>query len=320
MIAGIVIGGLKGRAMNHEYQTGRSVCGFVEFIAWIGVVVGGLLFITSIGTAFSSRDGILALLGVAPALTLLMIALLIVILVQMARAGMDGSVAAQKNFIQNEKQHAELLGVLRSYSERTNELLAASPRNYEAAIPTKPEPGETPEDTSGHGGRFGVPTSEGGLDRMASDPRTRKLVHREGLILDGDQGVHAMPQRFDNPDDARNFVDRSALAQPAIGASPDVSYRGHKIRPDGEKVRVHGIGFASIEAAKRYIDGIAVDATSAVTVEPDAPTVTEYRGYGIVHRPGCYHVGGVDFGTIEEAKQKVNELIAAEDSRLGRRR
>lgn len=93
--------------MIHDYKTARSVCGFVEFCAWAAVLVAALLALLAIGTASSSRGGSFALAGLVPAFSLALAAFIVIVMVQMARATMDGSVAAQENVIQSKSQHAE---------------------------------------------------------------------------------------------------------------------------------------------------------------------------------------------------------------------
>lgn len=112
--------------MIHEYKTGRSVCGFVEFCAWAGVVIAGIMILAAFGAASKDDGSILALAGVVPALTLLIFSFVLVILTQMARATMDGSVASQKAVIQSQKHHDEVLKALRSYATRGNHSDAAA--------------------------------------------------------------------------------------------------------------------------------------------------------------------------------------------------
>ncbi|MEL7445489.1 MAG: hypothetical protein AAGK02_06715 [Pseudomonadota bacterium] len=105
--------------MIHEYKTGRSVCGFVEFCAWTGVVIAAFTVLAALGTSTRGGGYTLALAGVVPALTLLIFSFILVVLTQMARATMDGSVAAQKNVIQSNKQHDEMMRALRSHVNRS---------------------------------------------------------------------------------------------------------------------------------------------------------------------------------------------------------
>ena len=116
--------------MIHEYRTGRSVCGFVEFCAWAGVVVAAIMVLAALGTSTRGGGYTFALAGVVPALTLLIFSFILVVLTQMARACMDGSVAAQKNVIQNQKHHEETIRALRSYASRSpsGDAQAAGPK------------------------------------------------------------------------------------------------------------------------------------------------------------------------------------------------
>ena len=113
--------------MIHEYQAGRAVCGFVEFVAWIGVVVSGIAMLISLGTSFSIRGGSIALLAIIPTMTALFLCFFVIVTVQMARASMDGSVAAQISVRDSTKQHQEILAALRSYGERAGHVAGDSP-------------------------------------------------------------------------------------------------------------------------------------------------------------------------------------------------
>ena len=57
--------------MIHEYKTGRSVCGFIEFCAWAGVIVSAIMILAALGTSTRGGGYQFALAGVVPALLLL---------------------------------------------------------------------------------------------------------------------------------------------------------------------------------------------------------------------------------------------------------
>ena len=103
----------------HEYKTARSVCGFVEFCAWAGVVVAVLIVLMAIA-ASSSRDSTIALVALVPAFSLALASFIVIVMVQMARASMDNSVTAQKQLMQSNTQHQEMLTAIRSLSGRAS--------------------------------------------------------------------------------------------------------------------------------------------------------------------------------------------------------
>ena len=103
----------------HEYKTARSVCGFVEFCAWAGVVVAILIALMAIA-AGSSRGGGVALVALVPAFSLALASFIVIVMVQMARASMDNSVTAQKQLMQSNTQHQEMLTAIRSLSGRAS--------------------------------------------------------------------------------------------------------------------------------------------------------------------------------------------------------
>jgi len=184
--------------MIHEYKTGRSVCGFVEFCAWAGVVIAAIMVLAAFGASSRGGSYTLALAGVVPALTVLIFCFILVVLTQMARACMDGSVAAQKNVIEAKKHHDEMLRALRSYATRSPATEAA------------PQPS---------------------LAQAAQHVQKDQPVGRP----------------------AHGAVTTTAVQKPGV-----IEHSGHKIVPDGDRYRVHGIGFADLEKAKAHIDSIAV--------------------------------------------------------------
>ena len=133
--------------MIHEYRTGRSVCGFVEFGAWLGVIASVIMIITALATATRGGGYEFALAGLVPALLVLIFSFILVVLVQMARATMDGSVAAQKNVIQSNKQHEEMMRALRSYSSRAPAHNAFSPELKPSLADAVPYDGDRPSMT-----------------------------------------------------------------------------------------------------------------------------------------------------------------------------
>lgn len=106
--------------MIHEYKTGRSVCGFVEFIAWVGVIAAGIALLVALGTAFDGKEGVFALLAVLPAFSALLSCFLMIVIVQMARAAMDASVASQKMLVESREHHREVMTAMRRGPDPTS--------------------------------------------------------------------------------------------------------------------------------------------------------------------------------------------------------
>lgn len=104
--------------MIHEYKTGRSICGFIEFLSWVAIIIAAIALVVALTASSSSRGGALALAGLIPSAVVAFFGLICVLFVQMARAAMDGSVAAQKSVIQAQKHHEETLSAMRSYASR----------------------------------------------------------------------------------------------------------------------------------------------------------------------------------------------------------
>ena len=121
--------------MIHEYKTGRTVCGFAEFLAWLVVIVSVLMILGALGTASKGGGYELALAALLPALIVLIVGIILVVLIQIARAAMDSSVAAQKNVIQTRKHHEEMMRAMRSYSDKSPAVPTRSP----ALSPESPE-------------------------------------------------------------------------------------------------------------------------------------------------------------------------------------
>lgn len=272
--------------MIHEYKTGRSVCGFIEFCAWAGVVVSAIMILAALGTSTRGGGYQFALAGIVPALLLLIFSFVLVVMVQMARATMDGSVAAQKGVVQGNKQHDELLQALRSYAARASttdargavdNLSLGDANSMETSATAANEPqtvaAPAPVDIKGFGGRLGMPVGEAGLHDMKQDPKTKQLYHREELILDNPRGVYAVSRRFDTLDDARSYIDQKEALRLADDASSKtvsdvVEYRGQKIRHENGKYGVDDTAFASLESAKYHVDRMASDHQAGGRREP----------------------------------------------------
>ena len=121
--------------MIHEYKTGRTVCGFAEFGAWLAVIISVLMILAALGTASKGGGYEFALAALLPAFIVLIVGFILIILTQMARASMDSSVAAQKNVIQTQKHHEEMMRAMRSYSDKSPAVPTSSP----ALSPESPE-------------------------------------------------------------------------------------------------------------------------------------------------------------------------------------
>lgn len=194
--------------MIHEYKTARSICGFVEFIAWAGVVIAAILVIMAIGTASSARGGSFALVALLPALWLALGSFLIIIIVQMTRATMDGSVAAQKNVIQGQKQHEELMRSLKD--------LAGRPTGFSQSEPHRAtqhkETSETPDSKDRGQLAARIPTSE-------NQPATETMRHN-GMsitVMNGEYRVFGIPHK--TLDEAKAYID--GLDDQSTGAGSD---------------------------------------------------------------------------------------------------
>lgn len=59
----------------------------------------------TLGTSVSVRGGSIALVAIIPTITALFLCFFVIVMVQMARASMDGSVAAQISVRDSNKQH-----------------------------------------------------------------------------------------------------------------------------------------------------------------------------------------------------------------------
>lgn len=180
--------------MIHEYKTARSVCGFVEFGAWLGVIVSVILILVAIGTATKGGGYEFALAGLVPALIVLIFSFILVILVQMARATMDGSVAAQKSVIQAQKHHEEMLRSLKDAGGKS------------AGTPSASSPRSTNEKTTAVGS-----TNDKGNSSpeptLASLPAAETLRHNGTSItvLNDEFRVFGIPHK--SLEEAKAYID-----------------------------------------------------------------------------------------------------------------
>jgi len=262
--------------MIHEYQTGRSVCGFVEFCAWAGVIISGLLVLASFGTASRGGGYSFALAGVVPALSTLLFSFTLIVLTQMARAAMDGSVAAQKNVIQNQKQHEEMMRSFRQLTQQTAGLSDAAKQATQN--PTAEENNAASE---------AVEATPSSLSSLANKQETitrrsdGKLEYRgqefesEGrkLVLGG--------LRFETLDQIKRHIDgklaERELEPPATTAAEAMSYKGKTISQIGPaRFEVDGRNFHSRADAEVYIDFANRPSSQAEnTTAENVPAVTE---------------------------------------------
>lgn len=220
--------------MIHDYKTARSICSFVEFCGWAGVVVSGFIALAAIGTASSMRGGSLALVGLVPALELAIACFIVIVVVQMARATMDGSVAAQKNVIQNQKQHEELLRTIMSYGTRNRH---------------------------GDQNQGGASLLDAGTRRPSSNVSRRRnsLEYKGQLIIEDDQSYRVHGISFATLDLAQRHIDNNTVGDvKTLVAEPlsetQVLYNGYVIETANNMFTVGGKSFGGMSLAKDHVD------------------------------------------------------------------
>lgn len=74
-----------------SYDTSRTIFGIVEFLAWASLILGGLFFVIGLNGVFSRSGfgGNLSAILIVPGVILVVFALLAIVTIQTARAGVD---------------------------------------------------------------------------------------------------------------------------------------------------------------------------------------------------------------------------------------
>ena len=314
--------------MIHEYKTARSVCGFVEFCAWAGVIFCVIAILISIGTSASVRGGSLALVAVVPIFIGLMLCFFVIVNVQMARASMDGSVAAQITVRDSNKQHQEVLSALRSYGERASSRTSES---YASGAPSTGwsdrGPGKPTKDPN-RPTPTGVPIAAAAYAETKKLNNTMVIEYRGDEILETPSGSFTRNRKFEDIDDARLYLDRGgskpAKAQTGLrSASPSTlasndgrnratssttyqTHHGFRIYPEGMGVRVGDRNFRSLDSAQVYIDELRdLETKMAQNGVGQLP----YRNTTIVFTAGAFDVRGRTFTALSRAMNFLDDQL-----------
>lgn len=196
--------------MIHEYHTGRALCSFLEFLAWIALAVVVVLVVGNMVAASKGGiDALFAFWAAAPLLIGLVVCLLLILFIQLIRAGMDASVAAQKRVIQAEKHHEELLRSLKLLSSDPAALSELAFRAASAELETARE----------------APSADNAASKKPAMMSEYKDVE---IIQEAPSRFVALGQTFRSIGDAEVYID---LARNRVGQSThlDAGAAGRKV-------------------------------------------------------------------------------------------
>lgn len=201
-----------------SYETSRTIFGFIEFLAWCGVVGGGFMFLAGMSAIFGERGfgGQIGVILMIPGVIFLVFGLLTVVMVQTARAGVDTA-----------ELSGQMLKVARDQLEVSKQALRASEaaaRTYEGLAQKAAE--DRP--LADFGAAFAA---------VRKDTGDASLVAKAANGIVTDAGTpSAVPGE-----------DAAALPHGAI------VFLGHTILPQAGNYWVGEQFFTSLDAAKRYV-------------------------------------------------------------------
>lgn len=209
--------------MIHEYKTTRSICGFVEFLAWLGVGLCVISLLITFGTMVSVEDGVLAIIALGPTLLALLICLMVVIIVQSSRALLDNSVASQKAVIQSAKQHEELM------------------RSFKTLVLHQTSLSERISRAGGGAGAAAVASRAGAVTTAATGDGSGQLEYRGHVIQRDGNKLRVGDRRFAALDHAHAYLDELLGDGPSIGV-PAIPTAAPEERREPVLTRPAGLG------------------------------------------------------------------------------
>lgn len=211
----------------HEYRAARAVFGFAEFMAWVLFALGVVALVGAFLVA--TRGGFLGGLAAAlPAMAIILVALLIVVFIQVGRAGVDTS---------------ERVGRLIQINRDGFQYLKSQSAEVPSSFDLKSNP---------------ISTSASGAPVTAD----RETIAYNGyeIVVDEQEKVWVGEQYLISLDAAKRYIDsgKAALAQ-AIQPTTEspqkqIEYRGTQIGAISGGYRIDGRQFLDLETAKAHVD------------------------------------------------------------------
>ena len=296
--------------MIHEYKTGRAICGFVEFIAWIFLAIAVIVLLVSLGKIQSS-SGVSAIFAVQ-AISSILGCLLILLIVQMSRAAMDGSVASQTMVMESRRHHTEMISAVRQISAVSQS--ADGGQSYQSR--TRDQSSEAAVSQNSHE----VPSA-------VSTPFQKYNGFK--IYVEG-SGFRVGNQSMNSRDEAQEHIDemiawQRKLVHHGIG---ETTYRGVRLLYDSETFTLDGRTFSNLANAANYLDEKyepscheeapeePLQLHTQVPTHPPArriaPHISEYRGYEIFHVDNRFAVQGLTVPTLEAAQRHIDNLVERE--------
>lgn len=253
-----------------SYETSRTIFAIIEFFAWCSLVLGGLFFIIGLNGVFS-RSGFgsnLSAILIIPGVILVVCALLTIVTIQTARAGVDTAeltgqmLRVARDQLEVSRQSLRQGETLRVSFEalKQPEPPPAHPRGFDAhdfAASTVPAAvavrSDTPQLEPEPPARIAPP--ETSAPTLPEPSTARPLLEiREELAVD----LSAPPAE---PVPVPNFVEAEPIAvepepEPIpVDSGPRVfSHKGQTIVRSGSDFYVLGQTFADLDAARARVD------------------------------------------------------------------
>ena len=237
-----------------SYEAARSLFGFLAFVAWLVVVVGGLVALVSAGSVSRYAGGGAGLLAMSPGIGIAIAGLILVAFVQMGRATVDTAEYTQQMLkIARDQLDVSKQGLKQartakqSYSEASS-TPDASPRSTKMSETAKPAPQEKAQDFSTYRGhkiyRVGASYKAVGAVFASREEAVDAIDHKLAAPQVGPAKKEPAPAA-------------AQTAKPTLSEKPATAEK--RIHEEGGKFYFGNMVFASKETAEKYVGRLGVN-------------------------------------------------------------